>query len=78
MTLYELANAVTLQGNIEIKVFDSNLNQIECRQFNHQEDFNCICNGCDDIEDLEVVYMYASKDDDGLEGLVIELSDPDK
>lgn len=75
MTLYDLSNALTLQGNIEIKVFDEAGNEKETRCFRDVEDFNCTCTDTNDLEDLEVTYMYATKSADGTEWMVIELKE---
>ena len=72
MTLYDLSNSLTLQGNIEIKVFDD-CNVKETRCFRNVEDFNCTCTDTNDLEDLNVIFMYAEKSADGTEWMVIEL-----
>lgn len=73
MTLYELMNGLTLQGNIEIKVFDEADNEKETRCFRDMGDL--IGAPTDDLEDLEVTYMYATKGPDGTEWMVIELKE---
>lgn len=72
MTLYELADTVTLQGNIIIKVFDGEGNEKESRFVHESTGFNCICDDADDLEDCEVSYMYPERGT-GTAWLVIEV-----
>lgn len=73
MTLYDLANACTLQGNIEIKVFDGDGNELESRFVRDETGFECSFTNTDDLEDCEVSYMHATKSLDGTEWLVVEV-----
>ena len=73
MTLYDLTNTITIQGNVAIKIFDEHGDETETRFFRDQDDFNCY-NACDDIEDLTLSYIYSTKRYDGTPWLVIELS----
>lgn len=73
MTLYDLSCACTLQGNIEIKVFNQAGEELESRCAREQVSFECVFTNTDDLEDCEVSYMYATKSADGTEWLVIEL-----
>lgn len=75
MTLYDLTNSTTVQGNIEIKVFDSQGSEKESRFFRDQDDFSCYMNDCDDMEDFRINYIYPTKGCDGTVWLVIELCD---
>lgn len=76
MTLYELCNCVTLQSNIEIKIFDPELSEKESRFFRDQDDFSCMCTDCEDVEDYEVSFMYSRKSCDGTVWFVIEVVEP--
>lgn len=60
MTLYDLVNTVTLQGDICITVF-VNGHEKERRYLDDMADVNCYCDDLDDLEDLQVIYMYASR-----------------
>ena len=73
MTLHQLTNAMTIQGNVEIKIFAEDGTEIERRFLRDLYDFNCTCEDCDDIEDLEITYMYATKSLDSEAWLAIEL-----
>lgn len=76
MTLYDMANSMTIQGNIEVKVFDFE-GELESRFFRDQDDFVPHWTDCEDIEDLTVTYMYAHKSYDGSVWLTIELTKED-
>ena len=78
MTLYELSQSFNLQGNIEIKVFDSEGNEKETRCFEGVDSFCCTCTDTNDLEDLEVTYMYATKSPDGEAWMVIEVSETEE
>ena len=76
MTLYELADNVTIQGNIEIIKFENDLvaniwsisETTDLRiDFYSLEDF-------EGVEDLEVTYIYNSKNEDGTSWVVIEVA----
>lgn len=73
MTLYHLTQSMTIQGNIEVKVFDADGAELDARFFEGEYDFNTNCCDASDIEDLKVWYMYATKSCDGTEWLTIEL-----
>lgn len=60
MTLYELTDNITLQGNIEIKIFNEQGNEEETRCYRDNDGFHCTCDDADDIEDLEVTYIYST------------------
>ena len=72
MKLYELADTVTLQGNIIIKVFDGEGNEKESRFVRDSGGFDCAFDDADDLEDCEVSYMYPEKGI-GTAWLVIEV-----
>lgn len=78
MTLYDLTNSLALQGNIEIKVFDSEGNEKETRCFRDAESFSCNCTDTNDLEDHEVIYMYATKSADGTAWMVIEVTEDEQ
>ena len=76
MTLYELADNVTIQGNVEIIKFENGLvaniwsvlGTTDIRiDFYSLEDF-------EGVEDLEVTYIYNSKNEDGTSWVVIEVA----
>lgn len=73
MTLYELTNAATLQGNIEMKIFGEDGDEKESRFFLDQDDFFPAHEDCDDVEDFRVSYIYYSHGCDGTPWLVIEI-----
>lgn len=73
MTLYELVNSTTIQGNIEIRVFDQDNTEIESRVFRDQDDFNPKYRDCDDIEDCDILFIYCHKSPDGTPWLTIEV-----
>ena len=73
MTLYDLANTTTIQGNIEIKIFNADGIETECRFYRDQDDFNPLYNDCDDVEEYEVSYIYPRKSADGTTWLTIEI-----
>lgn len=75
MKLYELTLTydVTLQGNIEIKVFDTDHNELESRFFLNNDGLSCSCDGLTDIEDSEIWYIYAERGHDGTPWLVVEV-----
>ena len=74
MKLSDLYNAITIQGDVEIKVFDSDGNEEESRCF-HDIDIACICACTSDLEDLEVTYMYATASENGTPRMVIEVTE---
>lgn len=75
MTLYELTNTVTVQGNIEIRIFDTNGNEKESRYFRDQDDFNTRYEDSDDLDDFTITYIYHSRGYDGTPWLVIEITE---
>ena len=74
MTLYDLVNSITLQGNIEIKIFNCMGDELEFRCFRDQDDFRLYYNDCEDIAEAEVTYLYPTKSCDGTEWLVVEVA----
>ena len=62
MTLYELTNSMTIQGNICIKIFDLDGREHERRIFKDQDDFTTYHVNADDLDNLEITYMYAYRD----------------
>jgi hypothetical protein len=75
MTLYDLTNVTTLQGNIEVKVFDAEGSEKEARFYRDQDDFTPHWCDAEDIEDLQVTYIYTTKSCDCTAWLVIELQE---
>ena len=75
MTLYELTNSMTIQGNIFIKIFDLDGREHERRFFRNHDDFTTYRVGADDLDDLEIIYMYASRENAAI-WLNIELQAP--
>ena len=75
MTFYELTSTLTLQGNIEVKVFDTEGNEQESRCFRDLSDFDCTCTDTNDLEDYEVTYIYTTKSADGEAWLVVEVAE---
>ena len=83
MTLYELTQNITLQGDIKVTRFDANLNT-ETRIFIQEDSFDVYSRSfvddenLTDWEDLEVTFMFASTSGDGehrKSWLNIEVSD---
>lgn len=74
MTFYELTTTITLQGNIEVKIFNNQGDEIENRFFRDLDDFNINCTDTDDLEDCEVTYIYCTKSADGTPWLTIEVA----
>ncbi len=73
MTLYNLTQSMTIQGNIEIAVFDAEGNEKE-RHFIRNSDDLCY-DGIDEFEDLKVTFMFPSKGYDGSVWLNIEVQE---
>lgn len=73
MTFYELTNSMTIQGNIEIALFNEKWDELEREYFPNEDDFysNSFCDG--EYDDCEVRFMYAQQTDNGIGYLVIEL-----
>lgn len=61
MTLYDLTQSLTLQGNISVIVTEDG-RETETRNFHDMTDFVCGLTDCDDIEDYEVTYIYPTHD----------------
>ena len=75
MKLNEVAQAITLQGNIEIKIFDDQGNEKESRLFQDLDNFDCASAHCTDLEGFEVTHMYATKNIFGTHRMVIEVKE---
>jgi hypothetical protein len=58
MTLYELTNDLTMQGNIKITIYDQDGNEKEVRRFTDQGDFTTYNADAYDLDDLEVAYIW--------------------
>ena len=60
MTLYDLMNNMTLQGNIEVRVMNDDGEAVKTEYFDSVDDLEC-CEifRLEDMENLEVQYMYA-------------------
>ena len=71
MKLGDLCNAITIQGDVEIKVFDSDGNEEETR-CTHNIDLRYTYTS--DLEDLEVTYVYAASGKNGTPRMVIEVT----
>ena len=72
MTLHDLTSSATLQGNININIWEDG-DEVESRYFKDQIDFDCYCNDCDDVEDCEITHMY-SENCNGVAWMVIDVS----
>ena len=59
MTLYELMDSVTLQGNIEVRNLLVNGDTKEALYFESQDDLRSA--DLQGMEDLQVTYMYSEK-----------------
>ena len=73
MTLYDLVNSMTIQGNIELAVFDSEGAEKE-RHFIRNTDDLCY-DDISDYEDLKVTFMFPNKGYDGSVWLNIEVQE---
>lgn len=63
MTLYELANNTTVQGNIDIVFFDGNGNEQDDRTFSYVEDLSTYLNQLPEgWEDCEVRFIWPAAD----------------
>lgn len=60
MTLYELMNAVTVQGHVEIKLFDERGDQKDSAFYEYVEDLSSV-ELPDGWEDYEVTFLYSEK-----------------
>lgn len=78
MTLYELCDNINIQGNIEIKVFDSKCTELTSHFFREEFDFHITYTDLTELEDLLVSYIYTSKGYDGTTWLVIEVTKEDE
>ena len=78
MTLYELCDNITLQGNIEIKVFDPEGTELESHFFRDEYDFNVSYTEHSELDELPVSYIYPNKSYDGTVWLVIEVTKEDE
>jgi hypothetical protein len=74
MTLYELCDNITIQGNIELKVFDSEGTEFDSHFFREEYEFHITYTAYTELEDLQVSYMYTTKSYDGTVWLVIEVT----
>lgn len=72
MTLYNLVNSMTIQGNVTIKVFDKDSSEKECYVIRDVDDLAYVYD-YDEVEDLEISFMYVSKSCDGTPWLNIEV-----
>lgn len=70
MTLYDLANQITIQGDIRVSKFDEEANEIILMNVENTDD---LANDLpEEYEDLTVKYIYEGED-----GVHIEVSDED-
>jgi hypothetical protein len=60
MKLYDLADAMTIQGNVEVRVFKDD-DHVKSYRYNDCDDFRHSGYDCeeDGIDDMEVLYMFA-------------------
>ena len=60
MTLYDLMNSMTLQGNIEIRVMNCDGAVLKAEYFESVDDLEyCEISRLEEMENLEVKYIYA-------------------
>lgn len=78
MTLYELCEEITLQGNIELKVFDQQGTEINSHFFHDESDFHITYTEHIELEDLPVSFIYPTKGYNGSVWLVIEVTAEDE
>lgn len=77
MTLYDLCNNISLQGNIEVKVFDLAGNELETHLFMDEWQFQ-ITYTHPELEDLYVSYIYATRGRNGTIWTTIEITKEDE
>ena len=70
MTLYDLANQITMQGDIRVSKFDEDANEIILMNVENTDDLSNEIP--EEYEDLTVKYIYEGED-----GVHIEVSDED-
>jgi len=70
MTLYDLANQITIQGDIRVSKFDEEANEIILMNVENTDDLASELP--EEYEDLTVKYIYEGED-----GVHIEVSDED-
>jgi hypothetical protein len=58
MRLYELCSQIVIQGNVAVKIFDEEGNELDERLFRNQENFDTNLALASDLEYLEVLYIY--------------------
>jgi hypothetical protein len=75
MRLYELCSAIIIQGNVSVKIFDEEGNELEERLFRNQDNFDTNLPLVSDLEYLEVLYIYPMDLYRGEQWLVIELAE---
>ena len=73
MTLYDLVNSMTIQGNIEIRVFNEDGDETTYRTFCNVDDLS-VCD-LDAVENMRVTYMYSIGNSRGNSSLIIELQE---
>lgn len=73
MTLYDMMNAMSIQGNVEIRIVDANGLAKETHFFRDVDELSSTCYDVDEFEDMEVLYIYPTKSLDSEPWLVIEL-----
>jgi hypothetical protein len=73
MRLCELCSAIIIQGNVAIKIFDEEGNELDERLFRNQDNFDTNLALASDLEYLEVIYIYPMDLYQGQQWLVIEL-----
>lgn len=75
MTLYELTNSMTIQGNICVTIYDANGKETDRRFYYDLSDFVTYHEDADDLDDFVVTYIYADRAIDGGAWLNIELQE---
>lgn len=78
MTLYELCEEITLQGNIELKIFNQEGNEINSNFFHDETDFHISYTEHTNLEELPVSFIYPTKGYNGAVWLVIEVVKEDE
>lgn len=78
MTLYELCDNITIQGNIELKVFDRDGTELDTHFFPDEYSFHITYTALTELEELPVSYIYPSKSYDGKVWLTIEVTTEDE
>jgi hypothetical protein len=69
---------MTVQGDIEITVYDTIFREKETRQFRDQDDFTTALNDANDLDDFEVIGIYTRESFPVSTWLCIDVQEPEQ